>query len=152
MKADRVLVPLDGSSRAERALPVAIELLSERPGATLILMRAIGTAQALAAGAADGEVMAVDEAQSYLRALAERLRVGGFSRAVTTSVWYSRPERAITEAARTRRANVIVVSTQFPSDVRRSIQNAIATMKGPGTPMLLVPVDDADRDLLTAAA
>ena len=43
MKADRVLVPLDGSSLAERALPVTIDLLSDRPGATLILVRAAET-------------------------------------------------------------------------------------------------------------
>ena len=41
MKVDRVLVPLDGSPLAEMAIPKALELLSDRPGSTLILLRAV---------------------------------------------------------------------------------------------------------------
>jgi nucleotide-binding universal stress UspA family protein len=40
VKLDRVLVPLDGSPLAERALRTALALLRERPSATVILMRA----------------------------------------------------------------------------------------------------------------
>ena len=40
MKANRILVPLDGSALAEMALPNALEVLSEDAGATLILLRA----------------------------------------------------------------------------------------------------------------
>jgi nucleotide-binding universal stress UspA family protein len=43
MKVDRVLVPLDGSPLAERALPRALELLSDSSSATLILLRAVQT-------------------------------------------------------------------------------------------------------------
>ena len=38
MKVDKVLVPLDGSPLAEKALPTAIELLRDSPDGTLVLL------------------------------------------------------------------------------------------------------------------
>jgi nucleotide-binding universal stress UspA family protein len=41
VKLDRVLVPLDGSPLAERALRTALALLRERPSATLVLAQPV---------------------------------------------------------------------------------------------------------------
>jgi nucleotide-binding universal stress UspA family protein len=152
MKTDRVLVPLDGSPLAERALPVATALLSERPGATMILMRAAATTPMPGADLTDLQVTAMGEAHSYLRTLADRLHGEGLAPALITSVWYSSPAHAIAEAARTQRANVIVMSGHFPSELRRSIQNSLAAASGTYIPILLVPIGNLHLDLQRAAA
>jgi nucleotide-binding universal stress UspA family protein len=143
MKADRVLVPLDGSPLAERALPVAIGLLSERPGATLILMRTTETMATPGGDLSDAQVRVIGDAHAYLKALADRLRDEGLSRTVATSVWYSGAAHAIVEAARTRRANLIVMSRGLGSALRRAMLGSVAeaVLRSTRTPVLLVPAD-----------
>lgn len=140
MKVDRVLVPLDGSTLSEVALPTAIEALSDRPGATLILMRATETSSLPGADMTDAQVAAMSEAQSYLRTVADRLREAGLSRIVTTCVWYSGAAHAIVEAARRRRANLIVMSRRFRSSLGRMSDGAVAesVVRRAPTPVLLV--------------
>jgi nucleotide-binding universal stress UspA family protein len=140
MKVDRVLVPLDGSPFSEIALPTAIEALSDRPGATLILMRATDTSSRAGSDMSDAQVVAMSEAQSYLRTVAERLREAGLSRIITTCVWYSGAAHAIVEAARRRRANLIVMSRHFRSSVGHMSDGAIAesVARRAPTPVVLV--------------
>jgi len=52
----------------------------------------------------------VHEAESYLVSVAARLSERGITR-VVRSVWYSSAVKAIVEAARVRRVDVIVMST-----------------------------------------
>ena len=47
MRLDRILVPLDGSPIAERALPAARALLTECPTPAVMLMRAVHATTAL---------------------------------------------------------------------------------------------------------
>jgi nucleotide-binding universal stress UspA family protein len=146
MKADRVLVPLDGSARAEMALPVAIEGLGDRPGATLILMRSAETTTLAGADVTDAQVAAMSEAQSYLRALADRLRESGLSQAITTCVWYTSAAHAIVEAARKHRASLIVMSRQLRSRVGRMNTGSVAdsVVRRAPVPVLLVgPAGDS---------
>lgn len=140
MKVDRVLVPLDGSPLAELALPTAIEMLSDRPGATLILMRATETASLPGTDMTDAQVAAMSEAQSYLRTVADRLREAGLSRIIMTCVWYSGATHAIVEAARRRRANLIVMTRHFRSSLGRMDDGALAesVARRAPTPVLLV--------------
>src|SRR5688572_32570841 len=126
MKVDRVLVPLDGSAAAECALPTAIEALSDRPGATLILMRAAEVTLLPDMALTDAQVAAMSEAQSYLKAVADRLRDAGLSRIITTCVWYSSAAHAIVEAAKKRRANLIVMSRRFRSSLGRMRTSSVA--------------------------
>ena len=126
MKVDRVLVPLDGSALSEEALSTAIEALSDRPGATLILMRTAEAASLPGADMTDVQILSIDEAQSYLRALADRLRASGLSQIITTSVWYSSAAHAIVEAARRCRANLIVMSRRFRSNLVRMSDGSVA--------------------------
>src|SRR5881397_1221780 len=72
MKADRVLVPL-GSPLAEMAIPQALELLSDRPGSTLILLRAVETATLPGSDPTETQLGDVHEAESYLATVAARL-------------------------------------------------------------------------------
>jgi len=147
MKAKRILVPLDGSPLAEMALTKAVELLRDDPGATLILLRAVeGCIQATVAR----------EAESYLAALAERLEEQGLTR-VVRSVWYCDAANAIVEAARSRRVNLIVMSTHGRSGLRRILRGSVAqsVLRRTRTPILLVSArGDADVDsrAVTAAS
>lgn len=130
MKVDRVLVPLDGSPLAEMAIPKALELLSDRPGSTLILLRAVDPTEA---------PIAVHEAESYLASVAARLSERGITR-VVRSVWYSSAVKAIVEAARVRRVDVIVMSTHGRSGLRRVMRGSVAesVLRLTRTPILLV--------------
>ena len=140
MKVDRVLVPLDGSALAESALPTAIETLSDRPGATLILMRAAEMTSLPEMDVTDVQVAAMSEAQSYLKGVADRLRDGGLSRIITTCVWYSSAAHAIVEAAKKRRANLIVMSRRFRSRLGRMNTSSVteSVVRRSPTPVLLV--------------
>lgn len=66
VKAERILVPLDGSALADMALPRALELLSDRPRATPILLRAVEAMTLPGADPIEAQVTVVREAQSYL--------------------------------------------------------------------------------------
>jgi nucleotide-binding universal stress UspA family protein len=122
MKVDRVLVPLDGSPLAEMAIPKALELLSGRPGSTLILLRAVDPTEA---------PIAVHEAESYLASVAARLSERGITR-VVRSVWYSSAVKAIVEAARVRRVDVIVMSGSVAESVLRLTRTPILLVSAGG--------------------
>jgi nucleotide-binding universal stress UspA family protein len=131
MKVDRVLVPLDGSPLAEMAIPKALELLSDRPGSTLLLLSAVeATTEA---------PIAVHEAESYLASVAARLSERGITR-IVRSVWCSSAVKAIVEAARVRRVDVIVMSAHGRSDRRRVMRGSVAesVLRLTRTPILLV--------------
>ena len=151
VKVDRVLVPLDGSTLSESALQTAIEALSERPGATLILMRTAETPSLPGVDMTDAQVLAMSEAQSYLRSLAERLRESGVSQVITICVWYSSAAHAIVEAARRFRGNLIVMSSRFRSNLGRmgDVPVAESVVRRAKTRVLLVaPI--ADKALLAS--
>ena len=142
MKADRILVPLDGSPLAEMALPKALELLSDRPGATLILLRAAEATTLPGIDPIDAQVAVVREAESYLAAVADRLREHGITR-VVRSVWYSGAAQAIVEAARLRRVHLIVMSTHGRSGLSRALRGSVAesVLRRTRTPILLVSAE-----------
>jgi nucleotide-binding universal stress UspA family protein len=133
MKAERILVPLDGSPLAERALPNALELLSDGPGATLILLRAAEARTLPGVDPIEAQVAVIQEAESYLDAVADRLREQGIKE-VVTSVWYSSAAKAIVEAAQVRRVDLIVMSTHGRSGLGR----ALRVLRRTRTPILLV--------------
>jgi nucleotide-binding universal stress UspA family protein len=139
MKAERILVPLDGSPLAERALPNAIELLSDGPGATLILLRAAEARILPGMDPIETQVAVIHEAESYLDAVADRLREQSISEVVTT-VWYSSAPKAIVEAAQVRRVDLIVMSTHGRSGLERALRGSVAesVLRRTRTPILLV--------------
>ena len=142
MTFDRVLVPLDGSPLAETALPAAMALLGEGPGATLILVRAAQAPTRMPwANAIEAQVDAVGEAKRYLSRIADGLRGHAREHAVTTSVWYGPAAQAIVDAAAMRGAQLIVMSTHGRSGLRRVVFGSVAesVLRTTTTPVLLVP-------------
>ena len=119
-----ILVPLDGSSLSERALPSAIEL-ARLSGATLGLVSVIDGHQLTAALGVDYrseigisiEDETRDLARSYLDAKVRELRADAVR--VTWEVRIGRPADEIIRAARTTEADLIVMSSHGRGGVRR---------------------------------
>src|SRR5688500_16887762 len=86
----RILVPLDGSALAERALSFACRLAKQH-GAELVLARVVEPQPPLSAQAPEGASAphsAVGDAQLYLEELASRLTL---RRPIQTAVYYGDP-------------------------------------------------------------
>jgi nucleotide-binding universal stress UspA family protein len=143
MRFDKLLIPLDGSRFAEAALPKAVELVRNNPGATLILLRAAEATTFPGVDPIDAQVSVVHEAEDYLETVAARLRADGVS-GVRTSVWYGAAAPAIIEAAERANADLIVMSTHGRSGVGRLIVGSVAesVLRGTRTPIFLIRVED----------
>ena len=153
MKFDKNLTPLDGSRFAEAAQPKAMELLSNNPDATLILLRAAEARTFPGVDPIDAQVSAVQEAEDYLETVAARLRKDGVS-GVKTSVWYGAAAPAILEAARTANPDLIMMSTHGRSGIGRLIAGSVAesVLRGTRIPIFLVRAEDTPVETSVARA
>jgi len=138
MKAKTILVPLDGSSLAETALAPAMEIARENDG-KLILLRAAVAHTLPMADLTEAQVDAVREAEAYLTAAKNRATVGGVAD-VDISVWYGQPVEAIVEAARFRKADLIVMSSHGRSGMKRLVLGSVAesVLRMTMVPVLLI--------------
>jgi nucleotide-binding universal stress UspA family protein len=137
MRPKTVLVPLDGSAMAEKAVGAALGVL--RAGATLLLIRAVEAHGSPFKEATEAQVAAIREAEVYLAAIADRLhRVG--VKDVVTSVWYGPPAESIADAARYCNADLVVMSTHGRSGLSRLLVGscAEAVLRATTTPVLLL--------------
>jgi nucleotide-binding universal stress UspA family protein len=154
-----VIVAVDGSELAEKALPHA-ESVARRYGARLRLLRAViplerviadtaqlGLTAAHATPAVDAaEIVDAerDEAGVYLARLAERFRAMGI--AVETSTPEGPPEQAILEASREWPADLIVMTTHGRTGLGRLVFGSVAeaVLRSAPCPVLLVRVAEAE--------
>jgi nucleotide-binding universal stress UspA family protein len=132
-----VLVPLDGSRLAERALDTATGFARE--GAKVVLLRAAEAHTAPFADPSAAQVTVIEEAEAYLAAVAARLRSAGATD-VETTVWYGAPAESIAEAAGLRKADLIVMSTHGRSGLGRLMLGSVAetVLRSTSTPILLL--------------
>ena len=143
MKVDKMLVPLDGSKLAEQALAKALDV-TEGGKPSLLLLRAAEASTWPGADPTAEQVRVVREAEEYLDAVKAALARKGI-RKVETSVWYGPPASAIVEAARTAKADLIVMTTHGRSGLGRLIMGSVAeaVLRGTSTPILLLRADGA---------
>lgn len=153
MKVTKILVPLDGSTLAEAALPKALELVGENPGASLLLLRAAEAFALPGSDPTEAQIEVVREAENYLDSVAARLGEGGAGR-VRTSVWYGPAAHAIVEAAHVTKADLIVMSTHGRSGLGRLMLGSVAesVLRGTRTPILLLRPDSAPVERPEGAA
>ena len=146
MKLNKILVPLDGSTLAEDALPAACDF-ADRDGATISLLRAAEAMTRPGGDTVDAQVMAVREAEEYLASVVRRLADKGVRR-VETHVWYGPPAAAIVEAALTQKADLIVMSTHGRSGLGRLVLGSVAesVLRGTTVPILIVRAGHAPVD------
>jgi len=143
MRFEKILVPLDGSALAESALARAADLASAGD-ATLMLVRAAEAHTLPGVDPTEAQVEVVQEAEEYLGAVAARLQREGLKK-VETSVWYGPAASAIVEAARLRKADLVVMSTHGRSGLGRLILGSVAesVLRGTTTPILLLRAQEA---------
>lgn len=156
---ERILVPLDGSKRAEAAL-APLDWLAVSPTSEILLTRAcalrpVGAYEAVALMPAD-----VDEAREYLERVAADLRARG--RRVRTLLREGPAPESILDAAAEENASLILMSTHgrtgFPRFVFGSVTEkvlraspvpvmvipAFATIRPEGPRQILVPLESEE--------
>ena len=138
MKMSLVLVPLDGSSLAEGALPRAAEL-ALAGGAAMLLVRATQAHPFPLVDPIDAQVKVVGEAEAYLASVAARVRAFGV-KDVRCSAWYGAPATAIVDAAEFNHADLIVMTTHGRSGLGRLVMGSVAesVVRGTSVPILLL--------------
>ena len=152
MKTERILVPLDGSALAEAAIEAALDLGRATPS-KLILLRAAEAHTLPGADPTEEQVAVVREAEQYLAAIADRLTKRG-AKDVDTSVWYGPAAAAVIEAAKLKKADLIVMSTHGRSGLGRLILGSVteSVLRGTTTPICIVRAPDAPIEAPTGAA
>lgn len=122
---DRILVPLDGSPRAEQALE-RLRPLHERAEAEVLLVRAAGAGQS-----------AREEALAYLERTSSRLRGEGL--AARPIVAEGHPAEAVLDTAERERVDLIALTSHGSSGVRRWVFGSVAgkVLRASAVPVLL---------------
>lgn len=137
MKANKILVPLDGSEMAEAAIAPALDMA--QAGSSLILVRAADARILPGADVIGAQIRAVREAEDYLAGVKEKLEKAGVGR-IETHVWYGPAAPAVVEAARVQKVDLIVMSTHGRSGFGRMIFGSVAesVLRGTRVPIFLV--------------
>jgi nucleotide-binding universal stress UspA family protein len=130
-----ILLPLDGSALADRAVPFAATI-AERAGWSLLLLRAAHT---LSAPTEAAGLDMTHEAQTALDDVAARLAAGGLT--VTTRVVDKQAESAILEATVDDEVQLVVMSTHGRSGLGRFVYGSVAdtVLHHAQVPVLMVP-------------
>jgi nucleotide-binding universal stress UspA family protein len=138
MKADKILVPLDGSDLAEAAIPAAVASAASR-SSTLLLVRAAEARTLPGADPIDAQIEAVREAEAYLAPVKARLEQQGLAE-VEPHVWYGSAASAIIAAAKVHKPDLIVMSTHGRSGLGRLIFGSVAesVLRSTTVPILLI--------------
>ena len=147
MTLEKILVPLDGSTPAEAALPTAADM-ARTSGARLLLLRAAQAHTLPGVDPTEAEIKIVREAETYLAEVKDRMGTAGITNAETT-VWYGPAAAAIVEAAQFHRVGLIVMTTHGRSGLGRLILGSVAesVLRGTTTPILLLRAEGAAIEL-----
>ena len=130
-----VLVPLDGSSLAEKILPQVTELAG-LTGAEVSLLRVVLAHTFPGADPTDAQVEVVREAEEYLAGVAEQLK--GLQ--VSTHVRYGHDADEILNHAERDEIDLIAMSTHGRTGVGRFIMGSVAdrVLRHSSKPVLLM--------------
>jgi len=135
----RILLPLDGSDMAEKAVPYAVTQ-AERFRAQLILMRAVEPIPHTRSLPAleDAGQMRMEWARDYLESVATRIRERGIQ--VKIVVTEESPHVAIIQYAETNQVDLIALCSRGHSGRSRWLMGSVADriVRGAQIPVLLV--------------
>jgi nucleotide-binding universal stress UspA family protein len=133
-----IVVPLDGSTFAERALPYAAAMARTK-GSRLILVRAVLARAFPGADPTAAQIAVTSQAEDELQSIVERLQADGLT--AEPHVYYDEAARAILDAAEAQRAEAIVMSTHGRSAPGRWVYGSVAdrVLRRASVPVLLVP-------------
>jgi nucleotide-binding universal stress UspA family protein len=141
----RILVPLDGSTLAEHALPHA-QWLAQTTGAQLLLLQVLDPVEVEfygAPGLRETESDSTHEhslalAQDYLQAISRRLQAAGLI--CHYKVLSGIPHQKICQTVKRRHIDMVVMSTHGRSGLRRWLFGSVANhvIRGASCPVLVV--------------
>ena len=146
-----ILVPLDGSARAEAVLP-HVEELSLRSKSRVVLLRVvdlvapIGAAEPAYAGLRQREMeQETREARAYLTPLQGKFRQKGID--AHTVVAYGRTVDAILETAESQNVDLIAIASHGRSGLARVADGSVATglLQRARRPLLFIPSREGQR-------
>jgi len=138
----RILVPLDGSPRAEQALYPARELALATNG-MLILVRSVLTRVFPGTDPTARQVRMVAEAEQYLDDVASRLTNEYIG--VETAVTYGDPATMIIDEVRLRQPDFVVMATHGHAGVSRLLYGSVAEEVIAHCPIPVMLVQDCQR-------
>jgi nucleotide-binding universal stress UspA family protein len=141
----QVIVPLDGSPLAEKALPLALRV-ARRYDRPLLLLRVIPPVRIIAAGpetyplVRDSHDMEVREAHQYLSLLRARLERTE-NVAVQTEFSHGIAAEVILALAETKPGSILVMSTHGRTGLARLLMGSVtlAVARKASIPLLIVP-------------
>lgn len=133
-----ILLPLDGSALAERALPYA-RTLAQGSGTRLLLLQAVPPSVASPPARSRDQAYAMHDARVYLAGVAAQC---GARTLVETVVFPGGAVEAMLEETRVRTIDLIVMSTHGRSGPRRPLDGGVAdqVVQRVEVPVLLIPV------------
>jgi len=136
----KILVPLDGSDLAARALPYAT-VLARNNGAQLLLVRAVESHVLPIRDHAKAQQAEADEAERYLTACAASLTNKGDLH-VEVAAPHGTVERGIVNEITLSGADLVVMSTHGRSGLGRLFMGSVAAevLRHSPVPVLLVPL------------
>ncbi|MCC6180047.1 MAG: universal stress protein [Chloroflexi bacterium] len=133
-----ILLPLDGSHLAERALPYATTL-ARHAGGRIVLVQAVQANSLPGVDPSNAQVEVTSRADTGLADIVGRLRAEGIE--AEAHVYYDEPTPAILDAAERHNADLIVMSTHGRSGLGRMMYGSVAdsVLRHAETPVLLIP-------------
>jgi len=137
----KILVPLDGSERAERAVAVAGRI-ARTSTASILLLRVVEIPVVYPSHFAEpplsDEQAAMDMAENYLKQIAQSATLAGIE--VETSVVFGSPAVRLLEAAETYRVDLIVMCSHGYTGLKRWMLGSVAdkTVRHTSVPTLIL--------------
>ena len=151
VRLSKIMVPLDGSTLAEQALPYAKEL-ARRLSAEVVLVRAIKMSGLYYGAYMEGfrympeiEKGIEDDGREYLEDVAKELREEGLT--VTWKLVRGSAAGAVTQLARETPQDLVVMTTHGRSGLTRWVVGSVAEalVRSSGDPVLVIPPARADE-------
>jgi nucleotide-binding universal stress UspA family protein len=143
-----ILVPLDGSQRAEAILPY-VEQLAQACGAELVFLEVIETLPPHAvvvapSNLAEGAHQRAEELKSYVEHLATQYQARGF--AARSVVVRGAPAEGILQGAEQAQADLIAMASHASSGLTRLFTGSVASevLHRARVPLLLIKAGDGD--------
>jgi len=143
---ERILVPLDGSEFAERAVSSAVDLAS-RSGAELHLASIVSDLPPVPLASGDGDLVSrwfdeeKERAGQYLDGVRERLSAGSPALSVTTHVRLGPVTRSLEKICKELSINLVVMTTHGRGAWQRAWLGSVADqlLRSGAVPLLLIP-------------
>jgi len=146
----RILVPLDGSARAEAILPKVVSLATTLQ-AEVLLLRVAKTQVFPGMDPTEPQVHVVREAEDYLAVMAEQLRLWGLP--ARTAVRYGEPVPGILDHIRSDGVSLVAMASRGRGTMRRLILGSVtaAVLRHANVPVLLLGPEGQLREPLITA-